>query len=54
MLRIASTSWTMVALLGCVAVAGTYEAPLDVRKDGEVRFDATPKAESAVDFSGRR
>jgi hypothetical protein len=31
------------------ALAGTYEAPLDVRKDGEAKFATPPKAEAAGD-----
>jgi sugar lactone lactonase YvrE len=39
----------LAAFAGSGALAGTYEAPLDVRKDGEVKFTTPPKAEAAGD-----
>ena len=41
------------ALLICPVWAGTYEAPLDACKDGEVKFMTPPRAEVAGAEGGK-
>ena len=38
-----------LALAACPALAETYEAPLDVKKEGEVKFVAPTKAEASAE-----
>jgi hypothetical protein len=47
--RVRTPAMVLVGALTAAAVvqAGTYEAPLDVREDGDVRFVSAPRAEAA-------
>ncbi|MDD4888808.1 MAG: hypothetical protein PHU85_02670, partial [Phycisphaerae bacterium] len=46
-MRTVAISVVSVLMSAAVAMAGTYEAPLDVNKDGDVKFVVAPKAEAA-------